>query len=356
VFKRLWVLLTRMRVAVWLLLAMAVVCLVGSLLPQMPASARSDPDLRAIWLARAADKLGGRASAYHALGWFDIFHSAWFYLPLGLLMLNALICTLNRLRRLWKTLTQPRIDLPEALAERLPQQARFDASSPESTLEIARRALRKSGFALRPANGSSGLYAERGRWGLLGTLFVHLGLLLFLVVIGVRAGWAWRDEAIILPPTQEVPISHGQDFALRSDGFEVDVYPNGAPSDYRAYVTVLEDGEVIRSAAVRVNHPLHYRGVTLYLYSVTGPADSPTVTLMAVHDPSYSIAIAAGILLLAGLLLAFYVPYNRIWARIGPEGAIALSGATNKLPYLFAQRFERVSGRVREALKEAGPS
>ncbi len=351
--KRLWVLLTRMRVAVWLLAALVVVCLLGSLFPQMPVSVRDDPELCAIWLARASDKLGARAAIYQALGLFNVFHSAWFYLPLGLLMLNGLICTLNRLRGLWKTLTQPRVDLPAALAAKLPQQARVVAPSLEVGTEAARRALRQSGFSAHPAGDHSGLYAERGRFGQLGTLFVHLGLLLFLIAIVVRSGLAWRGEMIVLPPGHEMPISRGRGVALRNDGFEMDVYPDGSPSDYCAYVTVMEDGETTRSAAVRVNHPLHHRGTAFYLYSVADPGGSPTITLMAVYDPSYPIAIAAGGLLLVGLILAFYVPHNRIWARIGQDGVITLSGTTNKLEYGFARRFGRVAERLEGILKSS---
>jgi cytochrome c biogenesis protein len=352
--KRLWTLLTRMRVAVWLLVALGIVCLLGSLFPQMPPGARADPVLRSAWLMRAADKLGARAALYRALGLFDVFHSAWFYVPLGLVALSTLVCTLNRIGARWQAFARPRTQISERLFGRLPQQAQFGAGSQEDGVKIARRALRRSGFATRPVNeqrdGMVRLYAERGRFGLLGTLFVHVGLLLLLAATAARGALSWRVEALSLPPGEVVPVARSTSFALRNDGFEAETYPDGAPRDYRAFVTVLEGEHETRYAVVRVNRPLRYRDTKLYLHSVSGvgdPATGATVTLMVVHDPSFPLAVASGLSLLVGLILAFYVPHSQIWVHVDADGEGRMVGTTNRLEPGFARRF----GRAVEHLK-----
>ncbi len=355
--KRLWTLLTRMRVAVWLLVALGIVCLLGSLFPQMPPGARADPALRSDWLTRAADKLGARAALYRALGLFDVFHSVWFYVPLGLVALSTLVCTLNRIGARWQAFARPRTQISERLFGRLPQQAQFGAASQEAGVETTRRALRRSGFAARPVNAQGGgmvrLYAERGRFGLLGTLFVHVGLLLLLAAITARGALSWRVEALSLPPGEVVPVAHSATFALRNDGFEAEAYPDGAPRDYRASVTVLEGERETGHAVVRVNHPLRYRSTKLYLHSVSGmgdPAVGPTVTLTIVHDPSFPLAVASGLSLLVGLMLAFYVPHNQIWVHVDADGAIRMAGTTNRLEPGFARRFGRAAQRLEQSL------
>jgi cytochrome c biogenesis protein len=44
----------------------------------------------------------------------------------------------------------------------------------------------------------------------------------------------------------------------------VDFYKTGAPKEFRSDVSILDRGEVVRQAAIRVNHPLSYRGITFY--------------------------------------------------------------------------------------------
>lgn len=347
--RRLWNLLTRMQVAVWLLLALAAACMLGGLYPQMPPGVRADPALRAEWLTHAADKLGSRAALYRSLSLFDVFHSVWFYVPLGLLTLNTLVCTLNRLNPTLRTFTRPHTLVSERLFERLPYRASFSAVSPEEGKRAAHRALRSSGFVVHfideQAGGPTHLTAERGRFGRLGSLLVHIGLLLLLVAVGVRGALAWRDEALSLPPGQAVTVGHSRTFALRNDGFELDVHPDDTPSNYRAYVSVLEGGHEIKQAVVRVNHPLKYHGVKFYLYSV-GEMQSdtigPTVTLMTVYDPSFPMILMAGVFIVLGLILAFHVPHNRVWVRVEPDGTVRLAGTTNKLEEGFARRFKRL--------------
>lgn len=358
-FKRLWTLLTRMRVAVWLFVALLAACLLGGMIPQIPAGARVDPTQQADWLTYATDRFGARAILYRILGLFDVFHSLWFYVPLGLLALNTLVCTLNRLKTTWRAFTRPRLRISEALSARLPYQAQLPAASPQTAISTTRRALRAHGFTTHPLDDQTHLYAERGRASLLGTLFIHVGLLLLLLTIGVRSMFTWRDQSLNLPPGQAVPIPRHPALTLRNDGFEVMIYPDGTPRDYRAFVTVLEGEDEVRHATIRLNHPLKYRGVKLYLYAVAATTDDktgPTVFLMAVRDPSYPLAVATGASILLGLTLAFQVPHNRVWVHASPDGTISIAGTTNKLEQPFSRRFKNVVRCLEQTLHEDRPA
>jgi cytochrome c biogenesis protein len=120
-------------------------------------------------------------------------------------------------------------------------------------------------------NGVTYLFAERNRPARLATLVTHTSLVL-LVLGTLWSGWGgWRERAVALGPGQVYDVGHGQSFAVRSDGLEIERYPSGQPSDYRAHLTVLEKGREVKRKTVRVNDPLTYRGVSFYLYSY-GPA------------------------------------------------------------------------------------
>ena len=112
--------------------------------------------------------------------------------------------------------------------------------------------------------------AEKGRIGRLGVYFVHISVLLVLggALIGSIFGfkgfvtiWESEEESLVqLKKGASLPLG----FAIRCDKFTVDFYDTGAPKEFRSDVSILEQGRVLRQAAIRVNDPLSYRGITFY--------------------------------------------------------------------------------------------
>lgn len=63
--------------------------------------------------------------------------------------------------------------------------------------------------------------------------------------------------------------------------------------------------------------------------------------LMAVHDPSFGPLIVASLLMLVGLVISFYFPHRRIWARVrGDE--VSLAGLTDRDAVGFESEFEKL--------------
>lgn len=273
VFKPLWRFLGSTRLAVILLSAALLGALVGTLFPQLTPNTASNPATLARWLTTAQEKYGFLFELYRALGLFDVYHSPWFLAIIAALSLNTLVCTVDRLRILWKAITaRARIEQADNFYDRMPNRASLSIASMEQGEEALRRMLSRRHYHLvaERQNGVVYLFAERNRLARLATLITHTSLVL-LVLGFLWSGWSgWREQAVVLGPGQVYEVGHGQSFAVRSDGLEIERYPNGQPSDYRAYLTVLENGTEARKT-VRVNDPLIYRGVSFYLYSY-GPA------------------------------------------------------------------------------------
>jgi cytochrome c biogenesis protein len=271
---RLWRFLGSTGLAVVLLIAVVLGALVGTLFPQFTPDRAADAAAVARWLAAAQEKYGFLFRLYQALGLFDVYHSPWFLALVAALVLNTVVCTIDRLRVLWKAVTaKPRVEHAETFYERMPHRISLAVASVEQGEQALRRVLgrRRYHVVAERQSGVTYLFAERNRLARLATLVTHTSLVLLLFGF-LWSGWGgWRERAVALGPGQVYDVGHGQSFAVRSDGLEIERYPNGQPSDYRAHLAVLEKGTEVKRKTVRVNDPLTYRGVSFYLYSY-GPA------------------------------------------------------------------------------------
>jgi cytochrome c biogenesis protein len=271
---RLWRFLGSTRLAVVLLVTVTLAALVGTLFPQLTPDMAADPAAVARWLTTAQEKYGFRFGLYRALGLFDVYHSPWFLALVAALLLNTAVCTVDRLRVVWRAVrARPRIQQAEAFYERMPNHVSLAIASVEQGERAFRQVLgrRRYHVVAERRGGVTYLFAERNRLARLATLVAHTSLVL-LVIGCLWSDWGgWRERAVVLGPGQVYDVGHGRGFAVRSDGLEIDRYPSGQPSDYRAHLSVLEGGAEVMRKTVRVNDPLTYRGVSFYLYSY-GPA------------------------------------------------------------------------------------
>lgn len=135
----------------------------------------------------------------------------------------------------------------------------------------------------------------------------------------------WREE-VSLFPGEVHDIGPGL-FRVRSEGLQVERYPGGQPKEYRAYLTLFDGEREVERAVVRVNEPLTWRGVSLYLKSYKeGSTSGPhLVTLMAVHNPGFLPVISSAFLMLGGLMASFYFPHRSIWVKLTERGEFFLT-------------------------------
>ena len=443
---RLWRFLGSTRVAVVLLVAVVLGALVGTLLPQLTPDTAADPAASARWLTTAQEKYGLLFGLYRALGLFDVYHSPWFLALIAALILNTIVCTVDRLRVLLRAVTaRPRIEQADVFYERMPNCISLPVASVEQGEQALRRVLgrRRYHVLAERQSGVTYLFAERNRLARLATLVTHTSLVLLLFGF-LWSGWGgWRERAVALGPGQIYDVGHGQSFAVRSDGLEIERYPNGQPSDYRAHLVVLEKGREVMHKTVRVNDPLTYRGISFYLYSY-GPAGQVRATdaegrpvplqaeagqevtpgevtlnfagegdgqeivvpsldlimrlvfyyqgpslfvqatrssetrpfgagtirggdslkigdvtfefaldryivLQVVHDPGFKWVILAGFLAMGGLILSFYFPHKRLWARVTAD-ELRLAGRTERDAVGFEKEFASLVERLKKGL------
>ena len=253
-----------LRVAIGLLLVIAIASGVGTAIPQKETEGLYHQLYdQQPWLG----VLNG--DAVLALELDHIYSSGWF---LGLLAWLALALLLCSWRRQWPALQAALrwIDYrsPRQLSKLSVAETR-SCSDAGASLDQLEQLLRGQGWQVR--RQELRLAARRGLPGRVGPLLVHAGL----VVLMLGAAWGvlggQRAEQFLAPGrTLELVDSRGRsELTLALDAFVVERDPAGRPEQFRSDLRILEgsgqdDSALLRQARISVNHPLRFQGVTLY--------------------------------------------------------------------------------------------
>ena len=248
-----------LRLAIGLLLVIAIASGIGTAIPQ------KEPEGLYHQLYDQQPWLGVlRADAVLGLQLDHVYSSGWFLGLLAWLALSLLLCSWRRqwpalqaaLR--WIDYRSPRQLSKLSLAETLPS---GDGAASLAALE---QVLRRRGWELQCHDHR--LAARKGVLGRVGPLLVHAGL----VVLMLGAAWGvlggQRAEQFLAPGRSlELIDSRGHSsLTLALDAFAVERDPAGRPEQFRSQLQLLDGDTLLRRAEISVNHPLRFRGVTFY--------------------------------------------------------------------------------------------
>ena len=277
-------LLTSVRFAVVQIIAIALVGVVGIIVPQLPGAAfRSPADFAeqlAILRVRVEPSLGAPITdVFEALGLFRVFSAWWFTAMLALLAVSIVVCTLDRTPGLWRSARDVRVVQPDGF---------FDPDLPDRAVirdgvraEDVHAALRRSGFRVREEEGPGGarfLYGDRNRNAKLFTLLTHAGLVGFILAAAITSRFGF-ETGILLPEGQALPVSSIGSSGLvsvKSLAFTAPRDADGRFTDFTTDLAVYRDGQEIARKVIRVNDPLAAAGYTFH-QNFFGPAVDLTI-------------------------------------------------------------------------------
>jgi cytochrome c biogenesis protein len=235
--------------------------------------------------ALARDQGVGLYNFSHRIG-LDRLYSTWYFnLLLFLLCLNLVVCTLKHWPHTWHYFKKPLLILEGEGAAGIPLRREFTLKRPPGDVATAAAvvlAARGYRTVTTPGGDSSAhLFGQRGLWGRLGLYVVHASILFILVgaVIGFQYGWK-GFMPIEEGDAENVVRLRGDagkktlPFALRCDDFQVTYYDgeNMRPKDYKSKLTVLAGNTPLFSKTIEVNDPLIHQGIYFYQssYGETG--------------------------------------------------------------------------------------
>jgi len=258
-----WFFFCSVRLTIVLLIILAIVSIAGTLIPQREEALEFSRHLSPATL-----------KIFFTLDLFDLFHSLWFRLLIGMLALNLIICSINRFPAIRKRVgTTPRPDRLKPFQDLPAEQCFVTTVAGEQTIPSVEQFFRNryKFFQAKESDAGYFMYGERGRLTHFGFYLIHLSIL--IIIIGAIFGSIFGFEAFVnilegetvnsaTLTSRRVPMPLG--FNVRCDKFSVDFYKNGAPKEYRSELTFLEEGKVVLRANALVNHPVRFRGITFY--------------------------------------------------------------------------------------------
>lgn len=259
-------LLADLRLAIVLLLAIAIFSISGTVIEQGQSTA--------FYQANYPE----HPALFGFLSWkvililgFDHVYRTWWFLALLILFGASLTaCTFTRqfpaltAARRWTFYQQPR------QFQKLALSAELDAGSLDRLIPL----LKQKRY--RVFQEGDRLYARKGIAGRIGPIVVHASMLLVLggAIFGAMTGF-FAQEMVPSGQTFEVrnifdagPWAEAQipkDWSVRVNRFWIDYTPEGTIDQFYSDLSVLDQaGQEVKRKTIHVNEPLRYRGVTLY--------------------------------------------------------------------------------------------
>lgn len=282
-------LLADLRLAIGLLLAIAVFSIIGTVIEQGETVAfyqtnyPEDPALFGILTWRVILQFG-----------LNHTYQTWWFLTLLILFGASLTaCTFTRqfpalkAARRWKFYSKPREFQKLALSAQM-------APSSGGLAQVEEMLQRRRYLIFQEGNS---LYGRKGIAGRIGPIVVHASMLIILAgsMLGSLTGF-FAQEMVPSGNTFQVqnvfeagPWAKNllpTDWAVRVNRFWIDYTPEGAVDQFYSDLTVVDaDGKDLHHKIIHVNEPMRYQGITFYQadWSIAGVNvrinNSPTLQL-----------------------------------------------------------------------------
>ncbi|HEX9022526.1 MAG TPA: cytochrome c biogenesis protein ResB [Geobacteraceae bacterium] len=280
----LWDFFCSLKLSISLLILLALTSIIGTVIPQGPQQDYLEH------ISQAKIKL------YTTLGFFDMYHSWWFILLLYLLTVNLVACSIKRLPRVWKSISEPNLIMDRGLEKSLSLVHEFKMAGDAAALKDKMVAFLKSEFSspvVTEVDGDYHLFAQKTPYCRLGVYVVHFSIIIIFIGAMIGSYFGYKAFANIAEGTSTStaintrsgkPIDLG--FAVKCEKFSVSFYDTGAPKEFKSILTILENGLPVpgyTNVPIVVNSPLTYNGITFYQASY-GPAGEGTVYHLTVRD------------------------------------------------------------------------
>ncbi len=213
----------------------------------------------------------------------DLYRTWYFNVLLALLSVNLIVCSLRHWPHTWRFFRHPKRTLEGEGAAGIPLRREMPVKgSPTDAVARAQAALAARGYRaeLTEAEGASHLFAQKGIWGRFGVYLVHLSVL--FIFVGAVIGFQFGQKGYVAieegNSIDSVSLRGGKGewklpFQVRCDNFEISYYEKShRPKDYKSWLAVIDGGRVVLQKTIEVNSPLIYQGIYFYQsnYGETG--------------------------------------------------------------------------------------
>jgi len=251
--------LSSLKIAILLLLLIAISCAAGTLIPQQESN-------QFYYDSFNKNPLFGLING-NILILFELNHiytSFWFLLLLTWLALALSVCSFRRQLPILKSaLSWIDYKSPRQIAKLSIAQT-IQTNNPSKSLENFSINLKKQGWNVKEKEGR--IAARQGVIGRLGPILIHLGMI--LLMIGATYG-SLNGKTIerFLAPGRSIDLLNNneeKELTIKLQKFQIERDPQGRAEQYRSIVKVIEPNGNDEEQEISVNYPLRYKGLTLY--------------------------------------------------------------------------------------------
>jgi cytochrome c biogenesis protein len=265
---RIWQFFASVRVAIVIISLIAVLSVIGTVVPQENAIPSSDPE------RYYTSVYGTWGRIMYSLGFTNMYVSWWFLALLLLLATSLIICSWERIVPLYKSL---KYQVIRKSVQWIRQQkwymavpeAAVTANGDAAAFDRLKQALAKKRYVIR--EDGDAFLAEKGRFARFGPYILHIGLLIIIAGAFSRTlpGWYFNTSVLIREgETKPIPDT---DFAVRNDKFTIQFYDDGRPKMYQTLATIVKNNQDIKTASIEVNHAMKFEHVSLFQQSFGDP-------------------------------------------------------------------------------------
>lgn len=255
-----------LRLTIFLLLALSVVSILGTVIPQ--------GDVPHQYLHGLSET---RLKLYQALDLFDMYHAWWFVGLLSLFTVNLVVCSVKRFPKAWRYVSSPDTVLDDARLQGLSQKLVLPLTGFRPGREQIENLLRAEKLPVTTVSETADalhLFSEKNSSSRLAVYLTHLSIVVIFIgsIVGSLFGYKGYVNIVEGEAVSSLQTKGGKTvemgFSLRCDDFSVTNYPNGTPKEFKSILTVVgAGGEAVAGydrVPVIVNDPLNYKGLTFY--------------------------------------------------------------------------------------------
>jgi cytochrome c biogenesis protein len=269
VFKYIWRFFCSTRLAIILVFLLVTFSIIGIIVIQAPADFSYNSPEFLYWLQNVArPQYGFWTDIMAFLQLFSIFKSIWIAVISALLVVNILVCTINRWHSVNKRIFQPVTSVDKNIVNRteeLSVTVKLCSNLKNTTGKIS-EIFKKHGYRLSTKQEINKTYIRgvKNNYSPLGTYLSHFSLILFIIGFLITGYFGFTDESFIVIEGQQRQVGYGTELSLYLEDFNDEYWPDGTPKDYRSNVILLDNDMEVEHADIRVNHPLSYHGIRFH--------------------------------------------------------------------------------------------
>lgn len=220
IIDKVWNFFSSVKVGMWIIVAILVAAAIGTILPQVfYVPAVSEADIAAYY-ERVYGTFG---KVYYELGLSDLYSSWWFQTLVGMLGISLVIASLDRVIPLYKSLKKQKTKRHISFLSRQRIYGIGNVEEPLDSLNKAEEKLNTMRYKVKREGNA--ILAEKGRFSRWGPYVNHLGLIIFLFGVMLRAipGF-YVDETMWLREGETLYIPKTNGYFLESKDFIYETY------------------------------------------------------------------------------------------------------------------------------------